>query len=99
MIAYTIPSLLLIFLIIKFYKNRALFKNLSKKEWLQYIVGYLSACAVAAIIIFGRTHLTNSIQTGWLTTILDIIIILIGLAFAGFIFEKLLPEKLKEFYK
>ena len=98
MIGNIMFGLLLIFSIMKFYKSRALFKKLSKKEWLQYIVGSLFAWIVAVIIIIGGSKLTNSIQIGWLDNILAIIIILIGLASAGFIMNKTLPEKLKEFY-
>lgn len=98
MFGYIMCGLILIFSIKKFYKGRALFKQLSKKEWLQYIVGFLFAWLVAVIIIIGGAKLTNSIQIGWLGTILGIIIILIGLASAGFIMNKTLPEKLKEFY-
>ena len=98
MIGYIMFSLILIFSITKFYKSRALFKQLSKKEWLQYIVGFLFAWIVAIIIIIGGAKLTNSIQIGWLDTILRIIIILIGLVSAGFIMKKTMPGKLKEFY-
>lgn len=98
MFGYIMFGLLLIFSIIKFYKSRALFKQLSKKEWLQYIVGFLFAWLVAVIIIIGGAKLTNSIQIGWLGNILGIIIILIGLACAGFILNKTLPQKIKEFY-
>ena len=98
MIEYIMVGLLLIFSIMKFYKSRALFKQLSKREWLQYIVGFLFAWIVAAVIIIGGSKLTNSIQTSWLDNILTIIIILIGLASAEFIINKTLPEKLKEFY-
>ncbi|WP_427107814.1 hypothetical protein [Lysinibacillus xylanilyticus] len=98
MIGYIMFVLLLIFLIMKFYKSRALFKQLSKKEWLQYIVGFLFAWIVAAIIIIGGSKLTNSIQIGWLDNILTIIIILIGLVSAGFIMNKTSPGKLKKFY-
>lgn len=98
MIGYIMFGLLLIFSSMKFYKSRALFKQLSKKEWLQYVVGFLFAWLVAVIIIIGSSKLTNSIQIGWLDNILTIIIILIGLASAEFIMNKTLPKKVKEFY-
>ncbi|MGE7952492.1 hypothetical protein [Lysinibacillus xylanilyticus] len=98
MIGFIMVGLLLIFSILKFYKNRGIFKQLSKKEWLQYIVGFLFAWAVAAIVIIGGSNLTDIIQIAWLNKVLAIIFILIGLAFAGFIMNKTLPEKLKEFY-
>ncbi|MEX3745554.1 hypothetical protein [Lysinibacillus xylanilyticus] len=98
MIGFIMVGLLLIFSILKFYKNRGIFKQLSKKEWLQYIVGFLFAWAVAAIVIIGGSNLTDIIQIAWLNKVLAIIFILIGLAFAGFIMNKTLPEKLKEIY-
>ncbi|WP_274307185.1 hypothetical protein [Solibacillus daqui] len=98
MIGNILLGLFLIFSIRKFYKNRAIFKKLSKKEWLQYIVGLLIAWAVAMIIIIGGSNLTEIIQITWLNKVLAIIFILIGLSFAGFIINKTLPEKLKELY-
>ena len=98
MFGFIMFALLLIFSIVKFYKNRSLFKQLSKKEWIQFIVGFLFAWAVAVIIIIGGSKLTDTIQIAWLNKVLAIIFILIGLAFAGFIMNKFLPEKLKEFY-
>lgn len=98
MIGYIMFGLVLVLSIIKFYKNRTLIKQFSKKGWLQYIVVFLFAWLVAAIIIIGGAKLTNSIQTGWVNDILAIIIILMALASAGFIMNKLVPEKLKAFY-
>lgn len=98
MVGYILFVLALFFSIMKFYRSRALFKKLSKKEWLQYIVGFLFAWIVAATIIIGGSKLTNSIQIGWVENILAIIFILLGLASAGFIMSKTLPEKIKEFY-
>ncbi|MEG0472930.1 MAG: hypothetical protein RR588_11395, partial [Solibacillus sp.] len=79
-------------------KSRALFKQLSKREWFQYIAGFLSAWIVAATIIIGSSELTDGIQMGWFNNVLAILFILIGLVSAGFIMNKTLPEKLKEFY-
>lgn len=98
MIGFIMCGLLLIFSIVKFYKNRELFKQLSKKEWLQYILGYLFACAVAMIVIIGGKNLTDMIQIAWLNKVMAIGFILIGLSFAGFIMNKTLPVKVKEFY-
>ena len=102
MISYIMLGLVIIISIIRFYRNRArlrtLFKTLSKKEWLQYITVFLFAWAVAVTIIIGGVKLTNTIDLGWIDTILGIIIILIGLTLARFILEKLLPEKVKAFY-
>lgn len=102
MIAYIMLGLVIIISIIRFYRNRArlktFFKTLSKKEWLQYITVFLFAWAVAATIIIGGAKLTNTIDLGWISTILGIVIILIGLSIAGVILEKFLPEKVKVFY-
>ena len=102
MIARIMLGLVVIVSIIRFYRNRArlrtLFKTLSKKEWLQYITVFLFAWAVAATIIIGGAKLTNTLDLGWISTILGIVIILIALALASFILEKLVPEKVKAFY-
>ena len=102
MFAYIMLGLVIIVSIIRFYKNRVrlrtLFKTLSKKEWLQYITVFLFAWAVAATIIIGGAKLTNTLDLGWISTILGIVIILIALSIASFIFEKLVPEKVKAFY-
>lgn len=98
MFGYIMFGLLLIFSIRKFYKNRAVFMQLSKKEWLQYILGFLFAWMIAALVIIGGSNLTDAIQIAWLNKVLAIIVILIGLALAGYIMNKTLPEKLKEFY-
>ena len=98
MIGNIMFGLLFIFSIMKFYKSRALFKQLSKKEWLQYIVGFLFAWSVAAIVSIGGANLSDRIQIDWLNKVLMILFIFIGLALAGFIINKTLPKKLKEFY-
>lgn len=98
MIGFIITGLLLIFSIMKFYKSRVLFKQLSKREWLQYIAGFLFAWIVGVIIIIGGSKLTSSIQIDWFDNVLAILFILIGLSSAGFIMNKTLPEKLKDFY-
>ncbi|MEK3763307.1 hypothetical protein [Solibacillus sp. FSL K6-4121] len=91
-------GLLWIFLIMKFYKNRSLFKQLSKKEWVQFSGGFLVAWAAAVIVIIGGSNFTDTVQIAWLVNVLEIAIILMGLALAGFIMNKTLPEKLREFY-
>lgn len=95
MVGYILFVLALFFSIMKFYRSRTLFKKLSKKEWIQYIVGFLFAWIVSVTIIIGGSKLTNSIQLDWLENILAIIFILLGLASAGFIMSKTLPEKIK----
>ena len=102
MFAYIMLGLVIVISIIRFYRNRArlrtLFKTMSKKEWLQYITVFLFAWAVAATIIIGGAKLTNTLDLGWISTILGIVIILIALALASFILQKLVPEKVKAFY-
>ena len=102
MFAYIMLGLVIIVSIIKFYRNRerlkTFFKTLSTKECVQYITVFLFAWAVAATIIIGGTKLTNTLDLGWINIILGLVIILIGVSIASFIFEKLLPEKVKAFY-
>ena len=98
MFGLIMSGLLWIFLIMKFYKNRSLFMKLSKKEWLQFGAGFLVAWAVAVVVIIGGSNFTDTVQIAWLVNVLEIAIILMGLVLAGFIMNKTLPEKLREFY-
>lgn len=98
MISKILLGLLLIFSVMKFYKNRNLFKQLTKKEWLQYIAGFLGAWVVAIIIIFGGVNLTEQIENVWLSKMVAIVFILIALALGGIILKKILPKKLNDFY-
>lgn len=98
MISKILVGLLLIFSVMKFYKNRQLFKQLTKKEWLQYIAGFLGALAVAIIIIFGGVNLTEQFENVWYSKMVAIVFILIALALAGIIMKKMLPKKSNDFY-
>lgn len=98
MIGYILTGLLLIFAIRKFYKYRATFKQLSKKEWLQFAAGLLLAWAGAVFIIIGGSNITDMVEITWLKNLLEVGLILIGLALAGIIMNKILPNKIKEFY-
>ncbi|MCM3722897.1 hypothetical protein [Solibacillus isronensis] len=98
MIGYILTGLLLIFATRKFYKHRAVFKQLSKKEWLQFGAGFLLAWAGAVFIIIGGSNITDMIEITWLKNLMEIGVILIGLALAGIIMSKVLPYKIKEFY-
>src|SRR5690606_17763037 len=98
MTGYIMNGLILIFLIMRLYKNRKTFKQLSKKEWLQFGAGFLLAWAGAVFIIIGGSNITDLIEITWLNNVLEIVLILIGLALAGIIMNKFLPEKLREFY-
>ena len=85
MIGNILFGLLVIISIIKFYKNRATFKQLSKKEWLQFIYGFLVAWIVAIVVIIGGKNIIDLIQITWLNKLLAILLILIGLTLAGLI--------------
>lgn len=98
MIGNILLSLFLIFASIKFYQNRETFKQLSKKEWFQYIVVLLITIAVGMMIIIGGFKLTDLIEISWLKKTVRVMIALIALTCAGFIMNKALPEKLKAFY-
>lgn len=64
MIGYILTGLLLIFTSRKFYKYRANFKQLSKKEWLQFGASFLLAWAGAVFIIIGGSNITDMIEIG-----------------------------------
>jgi thiol:disulfide interchange protein len=98
MIGYIMSVVLLIFSIMRFYKNRSIFKQLSKKEWVQYILGFLFAWIIGLIVIIGGSNLTDIIQIAWLNKGVVIILVLIALTIAGFIMNITLPAKLKKFY-
>ncbi|MBM7665991.1 succinate dehydrogenase hydrophobic anchor subunit [Solibacillus kalamii] len=98
MIGYILTGFLLIFAIRRFYKYRAIFKQLSKKEWLQFGAGFLLAWAGAVFIIIGGSSITDMVEITWLNNLLGIVLILIGLALAVIIMSKILPNKIKEFY-
>ena len=95
MIAFIVLGLLSISVFKKMYKSRDILKSLSKKEWLQCIVSYSVAFAAIAIIFSFSSKLMDSVQVGWLRSILHNIINLIGLVFVGFMMQKLSPEKLR----
>lgn len=98
MIGFILTGFLLIFASRKFYKHRKVFKQLSKKEWLQFAAGFLLAWAGAVFIIIGGSNITDMIEITWLNNVLEIGLILIGLALAIIIMSKILPNKIKEFY-
>lgn len=98
MVGWILSGLLSLFLVVKFYKNREIFKQLSKQEWLQGGGGFLVAWAVAIFIIIGGSNFTDAIHIVWLSKIFEVVLILIGLGLAGYILHKTLPEKLKELY-
>ena len=93
-----ITILFIILLVWKFHNYRHLFRELTKKEWVQYIAGFVVAWGVAVIIIIGGRKMVNQVQISWLNDILAIAFILLGLLAAGYIMEKIVPQKLKSFY-
>lgn len=98
MVKSIIFVVLLLFTFVKFYKNRALFKQLTGKEWLQTIVVFLLAWTVAIIIVIASSKFTSMIEPTWIKNLLAIFCIIIGLAFGSFIMHKFSPKKVKAFY-
>ena len=99
MILWAIYGLFLILLVTKFYKNKALFQQLSKREWGQYIIGFFFAWCIAASVIISGTALINAIEVGWIGNLVFIFVILIALQTAGLLMNKIVPKKLRAFYK
>jgi len=95
---FVIPILIIILLAWKFYNHRQLFRELTKKEWIQYIAGFVVVWGVAVIIIIGGRKIVNQVQISWLNDILAIALILLGLLAGGYIMEKTIPQKLRSFY-
>lgn len=84
MIAFIVLGLLSISVFKRIYRSRDILKSLSKKAWLQCIVSYSFAFAAITIIFSLTSKLMDSVQVGWLRSILHNIINLIGLVFVGF---------------
>ena len=91
-------TLTIILLARKFYNHRQLFRELTKKEWFQYIGAFIVAWGVAVIIIMGGRKIVNQVHISWLKDWLAIALILLGLLAAGYIMEKTIPQKLRSFY-
>ena len=99
MILWAIYGLFLILLVTKFYKNKALFQQLSKREWGQYIIVFFFAWFIAALVIISGTALINTIEVEWVRYLVFIFVILVALQTAGLLMKKIVPKKLREFYK
>lgn len=99
MILWTIYGMFLILSVNKFYKNITLFQQLSKKEWGQYIIGFFFAWCIAALVIISGTALINAIEIEWLRYLVFIFVILVALQTAGLLMNKIVPKKLRAFYK
>ena len=95
---FVIPILIIILLVWKFYNHRQLFRELTKKEWVQYIGGFIVAWVVGAVIIIGGRKMVNQVQISWLNDMLAVAFILLGLLAGGYIMEKTIPQKLRSFY-
>ena len=99
MILWAIYLLFLILSVTKLYKNKTFFQQLSKREWGQYIVVFFFAWCIAALVIFSGTALINAIKVDWVRYLAFIIVILVALQMAGLFMNKLVPQKLRAFYK
>lgn len=99
MILWTIYGIFLILFVTKFYKNKTLFQQLSIREWVQYIVVFFFAWCMAALVIISGTALINAIEVVWVRYLAFIIVILVALQMAGLLMNKLVPRKLRAFYK
>lgn len=98
MIGMIANILLGLFLILIFYRSRAKLKNLLIKEWLYYLIGLFVSISICLAVIKLGKFVTNEVSVSWIRYFIQLIFIIIGLLFASFIFEKVLPDKLKEFY-
>ena len=98
MLKIVIPILILILLVWKFYNHRQHFRELTKKEWIQCIRGFIVAWGVAVIIIVGGREIVNQVHISWLNDLLGIVLTLLGLLAGGYIMVKTIPQKLKSFY-
>ena len=98
LLSFVISILFIILLVWKFYNYRQLFRELTKREWIQYIAGFVVAWGVSVIIIMGGRKMVDQVQISWLNDILAIAFILLGLLAGGYIMEKTIPQKLRTFY-
>lgn len=98
MITNILLGFLFLFLILKLYRNRVKLKNLLIKEWLCYLISLFVSITVCLVFVKLGKSITYVISVSWIRYFIQVIFIIIGLLFAGFIFEKMLPEKLKEFF-
>jgi len=98
LLEFVIPILFIILLVWKFYNHRHVFRELTKREWVQYIGGFIVAWSVAVIIIIGGRKIVNQVQISWLHDMLAIALILLGLLAGGYIMTKTSPQKLRSFY-
>ena len=98
MISTIIFIVLGLFTFIKLYKNRALFKKLTRQEWLQTIGVFLLAWTVAILIVMGASKLTSMMETMWLRNLFTIFCIIIALACGSMVMHHFSPKKIKAFY-
>ena len=98
MLKIIIPILIIILSVWKFYNHRQLFRELTKKEWVQYIAGFLVAWGVGVIIIIGGRKMVDQVQISWQHDMLGIAFIILGILAGGYIMVKTVPQKLRSFY-
>lgn len=98
MISTIIFALLVLFTVVKLYKNRALFKQLTRQEWLQTIGVFLLAWTVAILIVMGTSKFTSMMEPTWLRNLVAIFCIIIALACGSIVMHKFSPKKIKAFY-
>ena len=83
---------------VKLYKSRALFKKLTRQEWLHTIDVFLLAWTVAILIVMGASKLTSMMETTWLRNLFTIFCIIIALACGNMVMHHFSPKKIKAFY-
>lgn len=98
MISTIIFVLLMLFTFVKLYKSRALFKKLTRQEWLHTICVFLLAWTVAILIVMEASKLTSMMEATWLRNLFTIFCIIIALACGSMVMHHFSPKKIKAFY-
>ena len=84
---------------LRFYMHRHRFAELSKGEWLKYILGFVLSVAVATAVILGGKVVLQLYLSGWLYSVLSIVLIIFGVVIGSLIFLKFIPTPVKSFYE
>ena len=84
---------------LRFYMHRHQFAELSKAEWLKYIFGFVLSVVVATAVTLGGKEVLQLYVSGWLYSVLSIVLIIFGVVLGSLIFLKFIPTPLKSFYK
>lgn len=93
-----ITIFLSIYILVKIYKHRHLLKQLTKKEWILYIVSLIAAISIFLGIVYLGEEIIHDLPKNWFKSILNVVIILIALFICNSILEKFMPKKIKDFY-